>query len=116
MAKKTQVKNIGLDIKHPESSCSDKNCPFHGSIRVRGRSFVGKVIRAKMQNTLIIEFERRVYIKKYERYMRKKTRIKSHNPECIGAKEGDVVKVIETKPISKTKSSVVVEIIKNKSD
>ena len=112
MATKAKVKDIGFGIKAPEKTCNDKNCPFHGHIKVRGRSFVGKVIRAKMQKTVVIEFERRVYVKKYERYLKKRTRIKAHNPSCIDAREGDIVKIMETRPISKTKSSVVVQILK----
>jgi len=37
------------------------------------------------------------------------SRITAHNPPCIGAKTGDKVKIAECRPISKTKSFVVVE-------
>ena len=40
---------------------------------------------------------------------KKRSRIKAHNPECINAKEGDVVKVSECKPLSKTKNFVIIE-------
>lgn len=89
--------------------CTDKNCMIHGKVRTRGRAFTGVVVSAKMQRTVTFEFERSYYLPKYQRYEKRKTRLKAHNPGCINAKEGDVVKVMECRPISKTKSFVVVE-------
>lgn len=91
------------------SSCADKNCPKHGSLSIRGRTFVGKVISSKMSKTVNVEWERRVHVPKYERYMKKRTKVKAHNPECIAAKEGDTVKIGECRPLSKTKQFVVLE-------
>jgi hypothetical protein len=48
-------------------------------------------------------------IPKYERFSTKRTRLKAHNPDCIKAKEGDIVTIMETRPISKTKSFVVIK-------
>ncbi len=92
-----------------ENKCTDNNCPIHGSLRTRGRVFVGKVISSKMGKTVTIEFERRYPVPKYERYEKRRTRIKAHNPECISAVEGDVVKIIECRPLSKTKHFVIIE-------
>jgi small subunit ribosomal protein S17 len=36
----------------------------------------------------------------------------AHNPPCINAKEGDVVKIAECRPLSKTKKFVVIEVAK----
>ena len=38
-----------------------------------------------------------------------KTRVHAFNPLCINAKEGDTVKIIECRPLSKTKNFVVIE-------
>ena len=57
--------------KKPEvsgSECSDKNCPIHGSLKLRGRTFTEKVVGAKAHGTATIEIERRHHIPKYERY------------------------------------------------
>jgi small subunit ribosomal protein S17 len=102
-------KNIGMGIIAPEKSCEDNNCPFHGNIKVRGRTFTGTVISAKMQKTVNIEFMRKEIMPKYERYTKKRTRIKAHNPDCISATEGDIVKIAETRPISKTVNFVIIE-------
>lgn len=103
-------KTIGIkDVKAPEKKCADKNCPFHGTLAVRGRIFVGKVISTKMAKTVNVEWDRRVYIPKYERYLKKRTRVKAHQPDCISLKEGDIVKIGECRPLSKTKNFVVLE-------
>lgn len=104
-----ESKNIGIAVKAPEKACEDKHCPFHGEQNVRGRTFVGKVIRAKVPKSVTVEWTGKRYVPKYERYEKTRTRIKAHSPECIGAQEGDTVKIIETRKISKTKNFVVIE-------
>ena len=103
-----KVKNIGIEgIKPPKKSCNDKNCPWHGHIKIRGKLITGKIVSAKAPKTVIIEKMWIKYVPKYERYMRVKKRIAAHKPECIDVKEGDEVIIGETRPISKTKHFVV---------
>ncbi len=103
-----------LGVEAPNKECNDKNCPFHGSIKVHGRVLIGRVKSAKPRKTVIVEVTKKVFIKKYERYANKTIRFYAHNPDCISASEGDIVKIAETRPISKTKNFVVLQIIKNK--
>lgn len=79
------------------------------TIKTRGRTFTGVVVDAKMQNTATVEWERRMYVQKFERYEKRRTRVKAHNPENIDAKQGDIVKIVECRPISKTKSFIITE-------
>ena len=79
-------------------------------LRAPGGSFVGTVISARMRKTVTVEWERKHFLKKYERYEKRKSKVKAHNPEYINAKEGDIVKIMECRPISKTKNFVVVEV------
>ena len=81
----------------------------------RGRTFIGLVTSDKMAKTVIVEWGRKVYVSKYERYEKKKSKVNAHNPEEINAKKGDIVKIVETRPLSKTKHFIVVEIIGEKS-
>jgi small subunit ribosomal protein S17 len=111
--KKIITKNIGVDVKAPTKSCDDENCPFHGSLSVRGKTFVGTVLKAVMDKTIVVGWDRRTYNKKYERYEKARTKIKAHNPPCIDVKEGDVVKIMETRPLSKTVHFVVIDVVKN---
>jgi small subunit ribosomal protein S17 len=107
--KNDKTQNSGLDITPPKKTCTDRRCPFHGDIRIHGRMLTGEVISDKAQKTVTIKRELRKFVPKYERYAVKTSKIKAHSPECIGARKGDIVKIAETKPMSKTKYFVVVE-------
>ncbi|MEA2071525.1 MAG: 30S ribosomal protein S17 [Asgard group archaeon] len=99
---------IGIDVPEPEKTCNDKNCPFHGSLRVRGRIIEGTVISHKMQKTVVVRRDFLSYVKKYKRYERRHSKISAHSSPCIDAREGDNVKIMECRPLSKTVSFVVV--------
>jgi len=106
------MRDIGLDVSRPESDCSDPNCPFHGSLSVRGQVLDGIVVSDKMANTVVVKREFEKKLAKYERYEKKQSKIHVHNPPCVGAKSGDRVKIAECRPLSKTKSFVVLEVLK----
>jgi small subunit ribosomal protein S17 len=92
--------------------CDDKNCPIHGNIKTRGAEIIGIVVSDKANKTVIVESEYTKFVFKYERSLRKRSRVPAHNSSCISAKVGDTVKIFETRKLSKTKSFVVTEIIK----
>ncbi len=98
-----------------KNSCADKTCPEHGNLKVRGRTFKGYVIR-KFHKRIVIEFERIVYIRKYERYLKKKTRIHARLPECKEKEVnvGDYVLVGECRPLSKMIHTVYLKKLKEK--
>jgi small subunit ribosomal protein S17 len=101
-------------LKKPKKTCKDRNCPFHGELPIRGRVLEGTVVSAKMNKTVIVQRDYLHYVPKYKRYERRRSRIPSHNPPCINAKEGDRVKIAECRPISKTVSFVVIERLEEK--
>ena len=105
---------MSLIFKKPKKACEDTNCHFHGKLSIRGRVFKGVVVTAKMEKTVVVERDYLSYISKFMRYERRRSRIPSHNPPCIDAREGDRVKIAETRPISKTVSFVVVEKLEGK--
>ncbi|MBU4501793.1 MAG: 30S ribosomal protein S17 [Nanoarchaeota archaeon] len=107
-----KTKNIGVEVPKPKVTCKDRHCPFHGTLKIRGRIFTGKVVKAGMHKTVSVEWPRLFYLPKYERFEKRKSRVKAHNTDCIKAKVGDEVKIMESKPISKTKNFVVIEVIK----
>jgi small subunit ribosomal protein S17 len=106
------ARNIGIDVKPPQKACEDSHCPFHGTLPVRGNILQGKVVSTRAQKTAVIERHHQHYLRKYERFERRHSRIVAYNPECIHAKEGNVVTIAECRPLSKTKSFVVVGVIK----
>lgn len=93
------------------TGCDDKHCFVHGDIRVRGRMMTGTVVSAKARRTVIVERPRMVYLFKYRRYAKAKSRIPAHNPPCINAKEGDIVRIGECRKISRTKAWTVIEVV-----
>jgi len=108
------IKNIGIPITNPPKNvCNDPKCPYHGSLKVRKKTYEGLVISDKMDKTVTVRWQRLVKIKKYERYEKRYSKVKAHNPPCINAKLGDYVRIAETRPLSKTKHFVVIEILKS---
>ncbi len=87
--------------------CTDKKCPIHGTLKLRGRGFQGVVLEAKAQKTATVGWDRRHHSPKYERYERRRTKIKAHNPACINAEKGELVAVQECRSLSKTKHFVI---------
>jgi small subunit ribosomal protein S17 len=106
MAKKVTKKN--QEAGNRETSSKYNNVSF------RGQSFVGIVVSDKPMKSVTVEFTRRHYVPKYERYEKRLTRLHAHNPPHIDAKEGDIVRVMETRPLSKTIHHVIVEKIGEK--
>lgn len=100
---------LGLNVPEPEATCVDENCPFHGSLAVRGQLLEGTVASTDMEKTVIVEREYDVKVPKYDRYMKRRSRVPAHAPECLGLEVGDTVRIAETRPLSKTKAHVVVE-------
>ena len=99
---------IGVEVKEPETICDDANCPFHGSLRVRGKIITAKVISHRMQKTIVVRKDFLFYVHKFKRYERRHTTISSHNPPCIDAREGDIVTIMECRPLSKTVAFTVI--------
>lgn len=98
----------GMGFPEPEASCADANCPFHGKLTLHGRKLSGTVSSARMRRTANVMIESTSYIPKYERSERRRSKVKAHNPECISAKDGDKVDMVECRPLSKTKHFVIV--------
>ena len=108
-AAKPSVADIGLDVRAPKGSCKEVNCPFHGQLPVRGTVLAGTVVSAKMQGTVVVEREYERYIPKFERLEKRTSRYLAHAPECLQAKVGDQVSIMECRPLSKRVSYVVIE-------
>ncbi len=85
-------------------------------LSLRGRSFVVKVVSSRLPKTATVEREYRHYLPKYERYTQRRKKLCVHNPPEINAKEGDRVRIVECRPISKTKRFVIVEKLNHESN
>jgi len=109
LAEKNEARNIGLNVKAPAESCTDENCPFHGTLPVRGQVIIGVVKSSKMQGTIIVKKEYMQYVPKYERYEKRTSMYSAHCPPCMNVKVGDKVKIAECRPLSKITSFVTIE-------
>ena len=99
-------------VEPPERTCNDPNCPWHGHLRVRGVIMEGIVEKLRARNTAVVRHDYIFYVRKFKRYERRSKKIKAHVPPCIDVKEGDVVVIGETRPISKTVKFVVLGVKK----
>ncbi len=79
-------------------------------LSTRGRIFE-RTVTKKFPKRIAIEFERTVYIKKYERFAKKKTRIHARLPDNMADKIqiGDLVQVQECRPLSKIIHAIVIK-------
>lgn len=71
---------------------------------------VGEVVSTKMDKTIVVASETFITHPLYKKQMRKTSKFKVHDEDNI-CNEGDKVKIMETKPISKDKRWRLVEII-----
>src|SRR3989344_5171052 len=87
--------------KAPEKACTDKKCPFHGEINVK----------KEINHSATIEWSKSFYVPKYERYEMRRSRMRVHNPPCLDAKIGQEVLAAKTRPMSKTKNHVIIQVL-----
>ena len=102
--------NIGLNVQAPQKVCTDVNCPFHGTLPVRGQVITGKVVSDRMMGTVVVERNFMHYIRKYKRYEKRSSKLHAHISPFIQVKVGDMVKIAECRPLSKSTTFVVVEV------
>lgn len=74
------------------------------------RTVVGKVVSDKMQKTIVVLVERTVKHPKYGKIIKRTTKLHAHDEEQI-CKIGNTVKIRESRPLSKKKCWVLVEVI-----
>ncbi|MFH1290135.1 MAG: 30S ribosomal protein S17 [Nanoarchaeota archaeon] len=110
-SKKQTVKSVS------KGKSETKNLARARGISTRGRIFRGIVIR-KFPKRVTIEFERTVKIPKYERFMKKKTKIHARLPYEMHDEIhiGDLIRVQECRPLSKITHFIVIEKIKSKGE
>lgn len=70
----------------------------------------GRVVSDKMKKTIVVEIQQRKLHRLYKKYVSRTKRIKAHdeNNDC---KVGDVVRVVDSRPLSKEKRWRLVEIV-----
>jgi len=73
--------------------------------------FSGKVVSDKMSKTRVIQIYWAARHPKYHKIVRKTRKVKAHDENNV-SREGDVVKIMQTRPLSKDKRWVILEVAK----
>lgn len=77
---------------------------------VNKKTYIGEVVSDKMDKTIVVSVTQRQLHKLYKKYVVRSKKIKAHD-EKNEANVGDIVQVIETRPVSKEKCWRLIEIV-----
>jgi small subunit ribosomal protein S17 len=75
------------------------------------RALSGSVVSNKMDKTIVVLVVRKIKHPLYGKYIKRSTKIHAHDEENI-CNEGDVVSIVESRPVSRTKSWKLHEVVK----
>ena len=93
----------------PETAQAVMAGPSASEPKRRRQEKVGLVTSDKMTKTVVVRVERQVRHQKYKRYIRRRSKFMAHDE--MGARIGDIVRIIETRPMSARKRWRVIEIV-----
>lgn len=79
------------------------------------RTLVGRVVSDKMDKTITVAIERRIKHPLYGKYVTRTSKLHAHDEDNV-CQEGDLVRVAESRPISKSKSWQLVEVVERRRD
>ncbi|HXF06973.1 MAG TPA: 30S ribosomal protein S17 [Candidatus Acidoferrales bacterium] len=79
------------------------------------RTLVGRVVSDKMDKTITVAIERRIKHPLYGKYVTRTSKLHAHDEENV-CQEGDLVRVAESRPISKSKTWRLVEVVERRRD
>ncbi|HEU0119343.1 MAG TPA: 30S ribosomal protein S17 [Bryobacteraceae bacterium] len=77
----------------------------------KGQEKIGQVVSTKMQKTIVVETSRRVAHPLYRRIVKKRKKFYAHDEQGL-AKVGDLVRIVEHRPLSKLKRWALAEVIR----
>ena len=99
----------GLHTEAAAATVSADESQAAAAPKRRRQEKVGLVTSDKMTKTVVVRVERLVRHPKYKRYIRRRSKFMAHDE--MGAGIGDIVRIIETRPLSARKRWRVVEIV-----
>ena len=79
------------------------------------KEFTGVVVSDKMQKTVVVKTMHLTRHAKYSKIVKRHNKFKAHDEKGV-AKLGDIVRVVETRPLSKDKHFIVKEVVKKAED
>lgn len=78
--------------------------------RSRRKVFTGTVVSDRMQKTVVVSVERLFRHPKYNKLLRRRTKLKAHDGEQK-CRVGDKVRIMETRPLSRDKRWRIIEVV-----
>ncbi len=108
--------NNNTPIEEPTAAAApttDEATETSAALQGRRQEKIGLVTSNKMTKTVVVRVERQIRHPKYKRYIRRRKKFMAHDE--IGANIGDIVRIIETRPLSARKRWRVVEIVQKAS-
>ena len=78
------------------------------------RTVTGRVVSNKMDKTIAVEVERLIKHPRYGKFIRRTTKLLAHD-EANESRQGDVVAIVECRPISRRKSWKLVSVVERAS-
>jgi len=111
--KATSSKAAKKPAAAPKKAAPAVSAPAKVEANVLGRRkvLVGTVVSDKMQKTIVVKVDRRVRHGLYEKYVTRSVRFKAHD-EKNDAKAGDLVRIVESRPLSRDKRWALKEIVR----
>jgi small subunit ribosomal protein S17 len=103
--------NADEKVAAPAAQKSTRTLAVEKAARGFRRKMIGKVIKAKMQKTVVVECVTSTRDQLYGKYVKRRTRYKAHD-ELNQYKVGDQVEIQEHRPISRHKRFIVVRLVK----
>ncbi|MBM3765073.1 MAG: 30S ribosomal protein S17 [Acidobacteria bacterium] len=79
--------------------------------KAKGQEKVGQVVSTKMAKTIVVEVSRRVAHPLYRRIVKKRKKFYAHDETGL-AKVGDLVRIVEYRPLSKLKRWALAEVVR----
>lgn len=101
--------SVPVSVTVSEPSAND-NLSDASLKRGRRKTRIGKVVSNKMDKSIIVAIERKIIHPIYKKYFKKTTKFMAHDQNNV-ANIGDIVKIMETRPLSARKRWRLVEVI-----
>ena len=114
MAEKTTSSKKATKASQPQPSTHVHTTALKPTA-LRGRIFEGTIIK-KFPTRVVISFDRTVFVTKYERFFKKRSKIHARVPAGMQLALGDYVRVQECRPLSKIIHAVVIEKVRSAGD
>ena len=117
MPKKKTTKKKTLEGRKAKAVSKDETYTKKDKVGTRGKTFEGTVIK-KFPKRVTIQFEKMVYVRKYERYDEKRTKLHARLPKEMenDIEKGDYIRIQECRPLSKIIHFKVIKKLKSKDE